>query len=472
MSEVSRSQVRRTEVELAQVPEVAELATALTTLFNGLGIPQQRYAARVTMDKSTVSRFLNGRRVATQDFIDRLLAELERHRGNSITDDARMRIRKLRLVALKATDPQAFELEDLRDQIDRSQRSIKRYRRQQEALELLLDQKEAETRDANRQLHELRADWASERMESEASILKLSDHRKKFESEQGELRAEINELKAQLAQLAELRRDAESRCVLLEERLEEAENLLAERIEDRGEGDFPFTPQEIAEKVSRCYKDQEYHKAARLLSLAAAHMPDPDVVALWKLVSRSRRGILDAARLLDDAIRFGSVENAARITEVAIQSDSHAWLDVTQSLAVSIANSKTAGELQELYRRWEGGGPLYGVLRYAVIYWSEDAAVEDVAKFLLLLREHNDTTISVRLLQAWGKRPLDEIVDLAGVCLACGMRKEAETLSVGWYDRTIRTEEKTKVRQWRISAQRLSNEDEVAALFGPTHRWR
>ncbi|MFF4428082.1 helix-turn-helix domain-containing protein [Streptomyces sp. NPDC001513] len=58
------------------MPEVAELGNMLTDLFNALGVSQRAYAVRVHLDPSAVSRFLRGQRVATEDFVDRLIREV------------------------------------------------------------------------------------------------------------------------------------------------------------------------------------------------------------------------------------------------------------------------------------------------------------------------------------------------------------------------------------------------------------
>ncbi|QJT03018.1 hypothetical protein G9272_24290 [Streptomyces asoensis] len=103
MGEGRRSAGRRSEIEVSTLPEVAALATELTLIFKSLDISQQQYAIRTNYDKSYVSRFLGGRRVATQEFIDRLLHEIGSHRQTSVTEETRARSSQLRNSALRVS---------------------------------------------------------------------------------------------------------------------------------------------------------------------------------------------------------------------------------------------------------------------------------------------------------------------------------------------------------------------------------
>ncbi len=450
MSDISRSQGRRSEIEVSQLPEVAALATALTTLFNGLGVPQQRYAARIAMDKSTVSRYLNGRRVANQDFVNRLFSELERHRGAPLTEETRSRVHRLRLAALRVSDPQAFEVENLRDEVDRSHRTIKNLRRQQEALELLLDQKEDVAREAERQLELLRGDWVADRVQSEARFLSLSgeNHRQKEESEG--LRAEIENLKQQLADVSDLRRDAEERCSELQRQLAAAEEKLAERIENQADNEFPYSPAEVAEQVFAAHAQERFNDAARLLSLAAAHFNGDDTVALWRSIASSRRGYIDAIRLLDDAVRFGSVETVTSIAEAVCDANSDQWPSTARNVATSIATSRTAAELLKLYHQWCSGGPLYGVMRIALPIWCEDATPNAVFEVLSAVHQKGDSTIKIRMLHAYGARSTFVVVSLVALYSdsMTDRRDEVELLIRRWWEKFPLSERHLRTQEW------------------------
>ncbi|MCZ0981683.1 hypothetical protein O1L60_29805 [Streptomyces diastatochromogenes] len=163
MTEVARTQGSSSEIERGEVPEVAALGNALKELFTRLGISQSQYAYRVHLDKSAVSRYLAGRRVAPQDFIDRLVQEIEDHLGAPLQLEAKEALRGRRLEALRVCSPDEFRLEALRDELARSRRDAERAHRTIEALNALLDKKEAEARDAADDLTRLRLDWGAER---------------------------------------------------------------------------------------------------------------------------------------------------------------------------------------------------------------------------------------------------------------------------------------------------------------------
>ncbi|MGW0737906.1 helix-turn-helix domain-containing protein [Streptomyces sp. NPDC002851] len=465
MSELSRSAGRLTELEVSCLPEVAALATELTTLFNGLGIPQQQYAARITMDKSTISRFLNGRRVATQDFIDRLLRELERHRQAPMTPETRSQLRSLRLAALKKTDPASFQLEHLRDELDRSHRVIKQLKRQQEALELLLDEREAEADEARREMHQLRIDWVSDRKQSELATTELTTKNEHLQNGQERLRREIEELREQLVEVTQLKHGAEEKCARLEERLLEVERELAAHLEELGEQSFALTPEEAAQEIKRSYSDQRYHDAARTLSLAAAHYSAPDIVKLWSLTVGMKRR-LDAETLIRDAIRFRSAEFSANIVEMMLSQESlSSFYDARQSLGINLASSKSSADLDYLYERWKGGGPRYGVLRVAVVSWSETAHVQLVARLLRKLKVERDTIILVRMLHVIGLRPVEDVVAVADFLMVEGMESECRTLIERWYAAIPEVERSAMRKRWGRIATGVQNGSKLTAIF-------
>ncbi|MFE1762886.1 hypothetical protein ACFW81_01480 [Streptomyces angustmyceticus] len=434
MHEISRSAPRLSEVEVSQLPEVAELATALTTLFNALEISQQRYAARTLIDKSIVSRYLNGRRVATQDFIDRMLAEVERHRGTQITHATKISLRNLRLAALKVSDPQTFELESLRDQVDRSHREIRNLHRQQEALQILLDQREAAADEATRQLEELRSDWIADRLESESSIQLISGKYRRLEDDQEELQNEIARLREQLDEVTRLKEETEGKCEALEQRLMDAEVALAERMRESAERSFTLTLEEAQEEIGRAYENQLFHEAARLLSLSAAHFSESDTsaLAIWLLTEKRD---LDAFRLLDDAIRFNSISFTDHLVKDFIEQPLVSTDDAQRIWAIRIASriatSKSRVELQELYERWHRGNRTFRILtviRLALSEWASRASVNDSVAMLETLRRHSDTVIGIRMLYTLAARDKRAVSLLADRCHQRGLEWEAANI--------------------------------------------
>ncbi|WP_158721288.1 hypothetical protein [Streptomyces sp. NRRL S-241] len=454
MSEVSRSGARRSEIEVSSVPEVAALATELTTLFNGLQIPQQQYAARVMLDKSTVSRFLNGRRVASQDFIDRLLSEIERHRRTRITEETRAQIRGLRLAALKKTDPTSFQLENLRDEVDQSLRTIRLLERQQEALTLLLDQREAAAEDAQKEMHELRSVWIAERQVSESSNAELASHNDRLKNERESLQDEILQLKDQLAQVTQLKAGAEDRCAQLEERLLEAERELAMRLDEVGEQTFILTPREAFDEMRQSEADRRYYDAARTLSLSAAHFSVTDLAELWDLlVGDDRR--TDVNVLISDAIRFRSAGFCAHITEdLLTRQIPYLGFDLRSTIGTLLGTYKSPEELDYFYSRWKVGGPPYGVLRYTLRKWAETASAGSLLLRMKELAKDSDTTLSVAILYSYGTRDATSIFRLSDLLLSHDMADEFKVLLHRWLPTIPDGEMRKTGKEWmRLAAQ-------------------
>ncbi|MFD6182631.1 hypothetical protein [Streptomyces goshikiensis] len=432
MSEVARSEARSSELEISIIPEVAALATELTTLFKALGIPQQQYAVRVLLDKSTVSRILNGRRVAPQDFIDRLFLELERHLQVKVTDETKLQIRSMRMAALKKTNPGSYQLESLREELDRAHRAIKQLKRQQEALELLLDQRESAADEARREMAQLRADWIAEQQNSQNQNAELANRDERLQDEQQKLSEEIENLKRQLIQVTDFKRSAEQESARLAERLLEVERELAHRLEEIGDQSFTLTPEEAVAEILASYNEQRFHDAARTLSLSAAHFSAAEVVQLWFLIMERRRQ-LDAETLIRDALRFRSAEFCADIIESLLEQPSwSSHYDQTKNLSLSLSNSKSAIELDFLYERWKSGGPLYGILRHTLVSWAESAPPHLVAHRLQALKADRDTAILVRMLNAFGRRNMTDVVLLSEALLHVEMTDEYRTLFTRW----------------------------------------
>jgi hypothetical protein len=313
----------------------------------------------------------------------------------------------------------------------------------------------------------MRGDWVAEQVKNEASLLTLTGENQRFAEEADALRTEIEDLRQQLAEVNRLRQDAEERCTDLQGQLAEAEEKLADRLNKQVDRDFPFSPAEVAELVSLAHGEQRFNEAARLLSLAAAYFDGGETVSLWKRISRSRRGSIDAIRLLDDAIRFGSVDTVASIAEAALKTSSrYTQPNIQQTLATSIASSKTTKELLALYHRWHTGGPTYRIMRTALPIWSEDASPTDVFDFLRVLHEHDDSTLSVRILHAYGTRSAREVIRLISLYESPRRKDDVSLLIHRWYTRIKPMERRYSVQEWNLLADNWPP-DKVPRLTWP-----
>lgn len=315
MKDLPRSPARRSEVEISRLAEVAEFAKHLSMLFKELGIPQRQYAARILVDETVVSRYLNGRRVATQDFLDRLIREVDRHRDSTMQEAVVSHLKKLRLAALSVVDPEAFEMEQLRDKIDLSHREIKRLLRHQEALVVLLEKRENEAEEAEQKFAALESDWVVDRLAARSTEIQLRGERDRLNDECGQLRDEIRRLREELESVRDLRQTSEGRCRQLEIELEAAELALVERQANLLDGTVEVLDlEELKEEVTRARQESRMHDVAQKLVLASGWYSIEDLLALASWLRQTRQSSL-SGMVLSDAVRFRSADFLLELIE-------------------------------------------------------------------------------------------------------------------------------------------------------------
>ncbi|MFF0478155.1 helix-turn-helix domain-containing protein [Streptomyces sp. NPDC004284] len=293
MTEVARTQGSSAEVERGEVPEVAALGNVLKEMFTRLGISQSQYAYRVHLDKSAVSRYLAGRRVAPQDFIDRLVQEIEDHVGAPLQPEAKEALRGRRLEALRVCSPDEYRLESLRDELARSRRDTERAHRNIEALNALLDKKEAEARDVADGLTRLRLDWGAER----SALARARE----------DLLRQVAELRQDLQDAEHLRAEAERQTRELRDHVLDLEEELS-RISPGG---LPL--EALKNRLLALWEEDDFPGAARELTEAAWGRPLAEATELLDWLQESRTAmaaetfVADVARLrpLEDVLAFG-----------------------------------------------------------------------------------------------------------------------------------------------------------------------
>ncbi|MFF8277205.1 helix-turn-helix domain-containing protein [Streptomyces lateritius] len=292
MTEVARTRGNSSRVERGEVAEVAALGNVLKELFNRLGISQNQYAHRVHLDKSAVSRYLGGQRLAPQEFIDRLVAEVEEHVGVPLQLPAKEALRNQRLEALRVCNPAEFELESLRGELARSRRETDRAHRNIEALHALLEKKESEVRHVADDLTRLRLDWGA--------------------SQQGLLR-EIEQLRKDLVDAERLRADAERRSEDLREHVLRLEEELSER------GPAEDVPLEaFKDRLLRMWEEENFPEVARELTEAAWARPLEEVAELLRWLVGQGAGLVTPETLVTDVGRLRPVDDVVRFApEVA-----------------------------------------------------------------------------------------------------------------------------------------------------------
>lgn len=108
--------------------ERAQLASALRGLFDELGCSMRTFAASVFVDVSVVSRYLSGRRMPSQRFIQCLLEAVAQHRGGTPTSTEAKRIAHLHRLALEASAGPSAEIQLLRERLHRAELEVQRAR--------------------------------------------------------------------------------------------------------------------------------------------------------------------------------------------------------------------------------------------------------------------------------------------------------------------------------------------------------
>jgi hypothetical protein len=157
-------------LDAALTPESRALAEALRNVFAMLETSVGEFAADCHRDKGAVSRYFSGKRVPPREFVDVLLTQALRARGETaITAAIEDNLHELHIRALETHDPHAAKIQsleddlrlhatrkkDLEDELARHKREIAQLRRQTRTTER---PRERETRrlitDLERQLKE------------------------------------------------------------------------------------------------------------------------------------------------------------------------------------------------------------------------------------------------------------------------------------------------------------------------------
>ncbi|MFD3665407.1 hypothetical protein ACFWVF_33230 [Streptomyces sp. NPDC058659] len=329
MTEVVRTQGTSSEVERGGVPEVAALGTVLTDLFNRLGIPQTQYAHRVHLDKSAVSRYLSGRRLAPQEFIDRLVREVEEHVGAPLQLEAKEAIRAQRLEALRVCNPAEFRLEGLRSELARSRRDTERAHRNIEALHALLERKESEVRHVAEDLAQLRLDWGAERTE----VVRAQE----------DLLRQVLQLRQDLQDAESLRADAEHQSRELRDQVLSLEEELSRRRPATSD-DVPL--ELFKSRLLSMWEEEDLPEAARDLTEAAWSRPLEEVADLlrWLL----ERGAAPETFAADVARLRPMVDVLAFAPEVARLGRTRTRESWTAAVAARVTERNAAAVFQGL----------------------------------------------------------------------------------------------------------------------------
>ncbi|MFF7613553.1 helix-turn-helix domain-containing protein [Streptomyces lavendulae] len=396
MGDIDRVQPTSSEVERGAAAEVAAVGNALTSLFNTLGITQAAYALRVHIDKSAVSRYLSGRRLPPQSFIDRLMDEVEDHVGQPVQEQVKEAIRQQRLRALLVTNPAEYELESLRLDLDRSKRAIKTANRQVEALHILLDRKEQQLEDLAAEVRQVRDDWAA----SGASLLPRAA------DDAGALKREVRELRRDLAEAEERRKNAEKMCGDLRSRvisLEEELSQLPQEVDTAVPiGDFKNQLLALLLEEKNVEVAFELSSAARSRELSEAL----DVVG-W-LIGHEEGG--RAEDLIVEAARFREIADVAKIGPAVVKQGNE---DLLQGFLLTVVSRVSGDELSYLLGLWVGCSiESLSIPPYPLVVKDVSLADATVATVLSQLTEKQGLRVlsAVRVADQFASLPLTRAV--------------------------------------------------------------
>ncbi|MFF5923518.1 hypothetical protein ACFY8C_35155 [Streptomyces flavochromogenes] len=329
MTEVARTQGSSSEIERGGVAEVAALGNVLTGLFKRLGITQTQYAHRVHLDKSAVSRYLSGRRLAPQEFVDRLVGEVEDHLGAPLQPEAKEALRNQRLEALRVCNPDEFQLESLRGELARSRRDTRRAERNIEALQTLLESKEDEVRRLADDLTQLRLDWGAERADPAPTY---------------DLLREVARLRQDLQDAERLRVRAEQHGEELRDRVLRLEEELSRRSPSTGAVPLEVFKTQLAE----LWEAENFPEASRDLTEAAWSRPLDEVTELLHWLKETA-GLTPAVTFVADVARLRPLEDVlAFAPEVAWQGRSRIQGSWTTAVAARVTARNAAVVFQGL----------------------------------------------------------------------------------------------------------------------------
>jgi transcriptional regulator with XRE-family HTH domain len=187
--------------------EVLDWAGELRAIWVAIGLSMNEFASLHPVDKGTISRYLNGQRVPRDRwFLDKLLA-IQADYGQPVTPAVHEHLAELQLRALEVAHPHEYRVRRVSDQLEIALTGKLEAERYARALEEQLV-------DRNRQVSELaaakgrlRVAWDDDRVAMEAHCERLT--------------REIGQIAGDLYLAQERAAQAERRCRLLEDLLDD-----------------------------------------------------------------------------------------------------------------------------------------------------------------------------------------------------------------------------------------------------------
>ncbi|MFF8866212.1 NB-ARC domain-containing protein [Streptomyces sp. NPDC015139] len=196
-------------------PTAWELARVLRPLFDALGTSMTAYGVRRHLHKSTVSRYLNGVQVPPVDFVENLFVDYVRVTQASPARQLREHVMRLQSEAMRATNPQGWQIQDLRAKWSAAEG--RRERAEQEAQRIQQDLDDTCDRLARSQVDQ-------DTLREETTRLALA---------RDQLLRKMDFLESERRAAEQRAADYEAQCHTLAQRLEAAETAEERAIADR-----------------------------------------------------------------------------------------------------------------------------------------------------------------------------------------------------------------------------------------------
>lgn len=209
-----RAEWKRLDPDLAE--EVRVWVQELRTLWNAVGMSINRFALLNNIDKGTVSRYLNGKRVPGEHtFLNRLLA-IQAEKGKEVSPEVHEHLTRLQLEALQVAHPHEYRVQLFRNQLQVAlvgQHEAESYAR---SLEEQLSEQLRQLDELTAEREQLRAVLDENRALMQAAYVGLTH-------EIADLREEVSYLQDELARARDEAVLAEQRCQQLEGRIDDLE---------------------------------------------------------------------------------------------------------------------------------------------------------------------------------------------------------------------------------------------------------
>ncbi|CAL9521221.1 hypothetical protein SUDANB108_03869 [Streptomyces sp. enrichment culture] len=225
-----RTMVFQKDIDGTQIgPDRYALALALRELAQRLGVSLGRYSVRVPWDRSTLSRYFSGVLVPPAEFVEQLIDDGNRETGTELTSAARDTVRKLHRTALRVTSPHSADLQDLRDKLAEADRESRHLHQEARLLREMVRSAHEHLDEQQARLRQLEQAGAAARLAHRAELDQRTTDFDALRAERDELQETLIRLTAELAEAERRAREAEDRCIRLEQQLDTAEAQAEER---------------------------------------------------------------------------------------------------------------------------------------------------------------------------------------------------------------------------------------------------